>query len=134
MNDLFLKIIKGEIPSEKIYEDDKTYAFLDINPNNIGHTLVIPKVHSRNILDIKEEDFKALMKTVRKLTPIIREAVNATGINVYMNNEASAFQEVFHTHVHIIPRYDEDGYRPWKGTPYKDNEIEKIGYSIRKLI
>ncbi len=131
MNDLFLKIIKGDIPSEKIYEDDKTYAFLEINPNNPGHTLVIPKVHSRNILDIKEEDWVALMDTVRKLAPVIKESMGATGVNVYMNNEASAFQEVFHTHVHIIPRHDEDGFLPWKGAPYKDGEMKKIGDKIR---
>lgn len=134
MDDLFLKIIQGEIPSEKIYEDDKTFAFLDINPNNPGHTLVVPKKYSRNILDIAEEDWIALMKTVHKLAPSVKDAVGATGVNIYMNNESSAFQEVFHTHVHIIPRHDNDGYRPWSGTPYQEGEMEKIGETIRARI
>jgi len=134
MTDLFLKIINGDISSEKIYEDDKTFAFLDANPNNPGHTLVVPKVHSRNILDITDEDWSALMKTVRMLAPVVKEAMGATGVNVYMNNEESAFQVVFHTHVHIIPRHDGDGFYPWKGTPYTDDESKQIGEKIRKLL
>ncbi|MFC1730830.1 HIT family protein [candidate division KSB1 bacterium] len=134
MNDLFLKIIKGEIPSEKIYEDDKTYAFLDINPNNPGHTLVIPKESSRNIFDIKEEDWQALMETVRKLAPSIKEAMQADGINIHMNNEPAAFQEVFHTHIHIIPRFKDDGFKPFGGTPYKEGEEKRVGEKIRSII
>ena len=134
MDDLFLKIIKGEVPSEKIYEDDNTFAFLDIKPNNPGHTLVVPKKYSRNILDITEDDWIALMKTVRTLAPIIKDAVNATGVNVYMNNEPSAFQEIFHTHVHIIPRHSDDGFHPWGGTPYEGNKMKEIGETIRARI
>lgn len=134
MKDLFLKIIRGDIPSEKIYEDEKTYAFLDIKPIHPGHTLVVPKNYSRNILDIKDEDWGALMKTVRKLTPIIKEAMGATGVNVYLNNESSAFQEVFHTHVHIIPRHDNDGFHPWGGGAYSTGEEKEVGEKIRRLL
>jgi histidine triad (HIT) family protein len=131
MEDLFLKIIKGEIPSEKIYEDDKTYAFLDINPTNQGHTLVVPKNYSRNIYDIDVEDWIALMSVVHKLAPKIKKAVGADGVNIIMNNEKPAGQLVFHSHVHIVPRYKIDGFKNWKGTPYKEGEIEKIGKKIR---
>lgn len=134
MNDLFLKIIKGELPSEKIYEDEKTYAFLDINPTNPGHTLVVPKNYSENIYDINDKDWIAVMNTVRILAPKIKEALNAEGINIIMNNEKSAGQIVFHSHVHIVPRYETDGFKHWKGTPYKDGEIEKVGEKIRRNI
>ena len=134
MKDLFLKIIKGELPSEKIYEDDKTYAFLDINPTNRGHTLVVPKNYSENLYDIKEEDWIAVMKTARLLAPKIKEAVKADGINIIMNNEKSAGQLVFHTHVHIVPRYETDEFKHWKGKPYKSEEMTEIGEKIRTLI
>ena len=134
MEDLFLKIIRGEIPSEKIYEDENTYAFLDIKPNNPGHTLVVPKKYSRNIFDITENDWIAVMETVRKLAPTIKEAVHADGVNVHMNNEPAAFQEVFHSHVHIIPRFKDDGFKPFGGTPYVEGGAKKIGEKIRTLL
>ncbi|HEC33056.1 MAG TPA: HIT family protein [Candidatus Kaiserbacteria bacterium] len=134
MKDLFIKIINGELPSEKIYEDDMTYAFLDINPTNKGHTLVVPKNHSENIYDIKEEDWTAVMKTVRLLSPKIKKALNADGINIIMNNEKSAGQLVPHSHVHIIPRYEADGFKHWKGTPYQEGEMERIGEKIRSVL
>ncbi|MCW9054506.1 MAG: HIT family protein [Candidatus Pacebacteria bacterium] len=134
MDDLFDKIIRGDVPSEKIYEDEYTYAFLDINPNNPGHTLVVPKVHSTNVLDITEDDWVHLMKTVRLLAPKVKEAMEADGVHVYMNNEPTAFQEIMHTHVHIIPRHKGDGFHPWKGTPYSSEEISKVGDAIRALL
>ena len=134
MKDLFSKIIKGDIPSEKIYEDDRTYAFLDINPTNPGHTLVVPKAHSRNMLDIKDEDWMAVARTVRMLAPKIKDALGAEGINIIINNEESAGQLVFHTHVHIIPRYQTDGFKHWKGEPYNDGEMERVGEKIRCLL
>lgn len=133
-DDIFDKIIAGEIPSEKIYEDEHTYAFLDINPNNPGHTLVVPKVHSKNILDITKEDWVHLMKTVQMLAPVVKEAMGAEGVNVYMNNEPTAFQEVMHTHVHIIPRFRDDGFKPWGGTPYEGDEGAATGKKIRALL
>ena len=134
MKDMFLKVIAGEIPSEKIYEDDKTYAFLDINPNNPGHTLVIPKNYSKDIYDISQEDWRAVMGTVRMLAPVIKEALGAEGINIIMNNDEPAGQIVPHTHVHIIPRYKTDGFKHWKGSPYQDGEKERIGEQIRSCM
>lgn len=134
MKDLFSKIIAGSIPSEKIYEDDKTFAFLNHNPVNPGHTLVIPKNYSENLYDILEEDWIAIMKTVRMLAPKIKEALKAEGINIIMNNEQSAGQIVFRSHVHIIPRYQTDGFKHWKGTPYQGGEMGDIGEKIRANI
>lgn len=131
---LFCKIIAGEIPSQKVYEDEKTFAFLDINPVNHGHTLVVPKKHSENIYDIDESDWIAVMKTTKMLASKIKEAVEADGINIEMNNDTAAGQIVFHTHVHIVPRIDDDGFRHWPGTPYKDRGAEEIAEKIRKLL
>jgi len=132
MNDcLFCKIVAGDIPCEKIYEDEDTFAFLDIHPINRGHALVIPKIHAENIYDIPREDFCNLMETVRQLAPAVKDAVNADGINIGMNNDGAAGQLVFHAHIHIIPRFVSDGHRHWHGTPYQNGEIRMVAEAIR---
>ncbi len=128
---IFCKIIAGEIPSEKVFENEHTYAFLDIHPVNKGHTLVVPKTHAENIYDISSANFCTLMETVRTLSPIVKKAVGADGINIGINNGGAAGQIVFHSHVHIIPRYEKDGFRHWHGTPYEEGEMEKTGETIR---
>src|SRR3989344_9120450 len=134
-NCLFCKIINGEIPSTKVYEDEDIFVFLDINPVNIGHTLVIPKKHSRNILDIEEGDLKNVIMGVQKISQSIKKAVSADGINVMNNNEPVAGQVIFHTHFHVIPRFESDGYKNWKGkTKYVEGEAEQVAEKIRKEI
>jgi len=132
MDCLFCKIAEGEIPSEIIYEDDYTLAFLDINPINPGHTLVIPKKHFKNIADISYEAFASVMKTVKRLTPIIQKELGADGINVGINNGSAAGQMIFHSHVHIIPRSVGDGHSMWRGPKYKEGEIELAGKRLRE--
>jgi histidine triad (HIT) family protein len=131
---LFCKIIRGEVPSEKIYEDAQTYAFLDINPVNHGHTLVIPKTHAQDIRDISHDSFLSVMNTVWKLSSTIREALGADGINIAMNNGMHAGQLVDHVHLHIIPRFAGDGYTHWKGAPYNDGEVSQIAEKIKNLL
>jgi histidine triad (HIT) family protein len=131
---VFEKIINKEIPAHIIYEDEDTLAFLDIAPNNPGHTLVIPKIHSRNLLDISDDSWIAVMKTVRKLAPIIKEAVGADGINIAMNNEPAAGQVVFHTHVHLIPRHEGDGFTHFPQGEYEPGEAEALKEKIRGMI
>ena len=127
MNDcLFCKIVEGEIPSHKIYEDEKFLAFLDVNPINPGHTLIIPKEHSRNILEMNSLLLSKMIILIKKLSIHIKEKINADGINVMINNEKEAGQIIFHTHIHIIPRFKGDGFGHWKGTEYKKGEAEKI--------
>ena len=101
---LFCKIIAGEIPCHKLYEDERTIAFLDIFPVSEGHTLVLPKSHATQLLDSSNEDALAIMATVKKITQAILEAVAGDGFNLGMNNGESAGQEVPHTHLHIMPR------------------------------
>jgi len=132
MTTIFEKIITGDIPSNKVYEDDKTFAFLDADPVNPGHTLVIPKEPYKNIYEIPQDSFAAVMNTVRKLAPAIKEAVGADGINIGQNNDSAAGQEVFHFHVHIMPRFEGDGYTHWQGAEnyHKGKSGEKIAKNI----
>jgi len=103
---VFAKILRGEIPSFKIYEDDDTLAFMDVMPRSKGHCLVIPKRPSRNLLDIDAQDLSKVITTVQKVMRAAKKAFNADGITIQQFNEVAAGQEVFHTHIHILPRYD----------------------------
>lgn len=107
---VFLKIIAREIPAEIVYEDEHTLAFLDIAPNTPGHTLVIPKKYAKNIFDVDEETLAQVMRTVRKLAPIVRDAVGAKGVHINSNHEHEGGQEVFHLHFHIIPRMSREEF------------------------
>lgn len=127
---IFCKIVAGEIEAEKIYEDDFTLAFLDTKPIHPGHTLVVPKEHSRNILEISEESYCAVAATCRKVADAIKEGLMADGLNVHMNNESAAGQVVYHTHVHVIPRYKNDGLVSWKKEGYSKEEITLAGEKI----
>lgn len=110
---IFCKIIAGEIPSTKVYEDERVVAFLDIRPLNPGHTLVVPKTHSDNWLQDSDEDGLAVAAAAKKLAPAILHAVGAAACNVTTNVGPAAGQIVLHTHFHIIPRRESDGYKPW---------------------
>lgn len=108
---IFCKIIAGEIPSTKIYEDDDVLAILDITQTTKGHTLLIPKKHSRNLLALTPEEAGQLFAKVPALANKLVTTLGAKGINVLQNNEEIAGQSVFHTHIHLIPRYAEnDGF------------------------
>ena len=106
---IFCKIIKGEIPCIKLYEDEKTIAFLDIYPIAKGHSLIIPKNHSATLYDISIEDAEAVGATVSKVTKAVKKVLNCDGVNVYQGNEKAAMQEIFHVHFHVIPRFEDDG-------------------------
>lgn len=130
----FCKIVRGEIPSTKIYEDEQTLAFLDIEPLHPGHTLVIPKKHASDVFEIEEEEWVAIMKTARKVAHAIGESLGAHGVNVDTNNREAAGQVVFHSHVHVIPRYDNDGFPHWKGKRYSGDEAAVTAEKIRKAL
>jgi histidine triad (HIT) family protein len=103
---IFAKILRGEIPSEVLYEDDASYAMMDIMPWSDGHCLVISKEPARNILDISPDALADVAKTVQKMAIATKKAFNADGVTIRQNNEAAGFQEVFHIHFHIIPTFD----------------------------
>ncbi|HEP1463367.1 TPA: HIT family protein [Streptococcus pyogenes] len=107
-NCIFCSIIQGDIPSSKFYEDEQVLAFLDISQTTKGHTLVIPKQHVRNLLEMTAETASHLFARIPKITRAIQSATGATAMNIINNNEALAGQTVFHAHVHLVPRYNEE--------------------------
>lgn len=111
-DNIFAKILRGEIPSFKIYEDSATYAFMDIMPRADGHCLVIPKTPARNMLDATPEQLSACLVTVQKLSHAVMKAFDAPGVLIQQFNEAEGGQEVFHLHYHVLPRYLETALRP----------------------
>lgn len=131
---LFCSIVAGDIPAEKIYEDEHTLAFLDIAPVNPGHILVIPKTHATNIFDIDAEIFSHVMNTVHALAPKIKKVTGADGINIAINNEKASGQVVFHLHVHIIPRFENDGRTVWHGNEAKPEELKEMGENLRAIV
>lgn len=108
MECLFCNIIKGDIPSYKVYEDEMAYAFLDINPCSRGHTVVTLKKHYENFTDMPAEDAGSLFATVKMIAKMVEETVSADGSNIGLNNKPVAGQTVPHVHVHIIPRFEGD--------------------------
>jgi len=108
---IFCKIVAGEIPSAKVYEDEHVYAFLDISQVTTGHTLVIPKVHTTDIFETPAEIAGELFSRVPKIANAIKQVYNPEGVNLLNNNGIFAGQSVYHLHIHIIPRYDDkDGF------------------------
>jgi histidine triad (HIT) family protein len=105
-NNVFAKILRGEFPCHKAYEDEHVLAFLDIMPRAPGHTLVIPKTPARNILDIKVDDYLHVARATHKIAAAAKKAFQADGITVQQFNEAAGGQVVFHLHVHVMPRHD----------------------------
>ena len=102
---IFVKIMRGELPCHKVYEDDKTFVFMDIMPRSKGHALVVPKVGSRNILDADPEDLGHLLRTVQKIARAMMTAFKADGITVAQYSEPAGGQVIFHTHFHVLPRF-----------------------------
>lgn len=129
---LFCKIIAGTIPSSKIYEDDEVLAFLDISPINPGHTLVIPKQHYVDFLDMPEPLIGTLFSRSQRIAKAVITGVGAEGFNIGMNNRKVGGQVVFHAHIHIMPRFANDGHSLWQGKPYGDGEREKAQQGIVK--
>ncbi len=105
---LFCKIVKGEVPSFKVYEDSKTLAFFDINPRNPGHTLVIPKSHHEVLLTVGEEEGSALFSAVKKVSIALKNSLKADGLSILQNNGEAAGQVVGHVHFHVIPRFNSE--------------------------
>lgn len=105
-DNIFAKILRGEIPAHKVLEDDAAVAFMDVMPQGIGHTLVLPKAPSRNLLDADSEILATLMPRVQKIARAVKRAFEADGVTVMQFNEGAAGQTVYHLHVHVIPRFE----------------------------
>ena len=131
---LFEKIVAGEIPCTKIYEDADTFAFLDIHPSAFGHTQVISKMPYKNIHELPDEVACSIIKTVKKVADAISRALKTDGIKIVMNNGAAAGQVVFHSHTHVIPRFIGDKTNDNKRLKYRVGEIEEYAAKIRAEI
>ena len=124
---IFCKIIEGTIPSVKVYEDEHVLAFMDIVPVTKGHVLLIPKTHRENIYDLTAEEAAQLFSVVPKIANAIKDEFKPAGMNLLQNNGAYAGQAVFHSHLHLIPRYDEtDGFQLTFETKESETSMERI--------
>jgi len=110
---IYCRVIAGDRPSYRLYEDDRVVAFLDLFPAVKGHTLVVPKTHASDLFASDPEDLKAVLKVVLNLAPKLEQALDADGINITANKGEAAGQSVFHTHVHLLPRFKDDGKSLW---------------------
>ena len=130
-NNVFAKILRGELPCTKVYEDDVALAFMDIMPRADGHVLVIPKSPARNILDIAPQDLAALMPVVQKVAKAVKAGMGAEGITLQQFSESAGGQIVFHIHFHVLPRWEGVALRPHTGAMEKPELLEKHAAKIR---
>lgn len=135
MNDIFKKIIAREVPADIVYEDDTTMAFLDVNPINIGHTLIVPKNKFVNVFDADSEVLGHMMQVAQKIALALKTITKCDGININMNNEESAGQRVFHAHIHVIPRFEGDGaYQPAKHVAKDEEKTKQVALFLKQAL
>jgi histidine triad (HIT) family protein len=129
---IFCGIVAGQIPSTRVYEDELTYAFMDIAPASEGHLVVVPKTHAKDLLEISVDDLAAVARTGQLMAQRITDVLGADGINLLNNRGAAAWQTVFHFHLHVIPRYaDRDTLQlPWVPRPGDMDRIAEIGAQL----
>ncbi|PSC03020.1 HIT family protein [Alsobacter soli] len=131
---VFAKILRSELPCEKVYEDEATLAFMDIMPRADGHVLVIPKTPARNILDIKPEDLSRLMVSVQKVARAVKVGMDADGLTIQQFNESAGGQVVFHIHIHVLPRWEGVPLRPHTGQMEKPEALKAHADKIRAAL
>ncbi len=132
---IFCKIAQGIIPSACVWEDDDFRAILDISPAAKGHVLLLPKKHCANLFEIDADIAAKALLVASKIAKAMKKALNADGINLLQNNGEAAGQTIFHLHIHLIPRYNEDGVSiPWEHLSYADGEAEEYAAKIRAAL
>lgn len=130
---IFCKLASGEFPSATVYEDDLFRAILDISPAAKGHTLLLPKTHAVNLFELDELEVSKALLVAKKLAAALVKTLQCDGINILQNNGTAAGQSVFHFHIHLIPRYEEDGVTiPWKSLSYSDGEASELANKIHQ--
>ncbi|MEP3438316.1 MAG: HIT family protein [Hoeflea sp.] len=133
-NNVFAKILRGELPAERLYEDEHTLAIMDIMPRGDGHCLVIPKAPARNIFDVEIDSLSAVMATTKKMAHAVMQAFGADGVTIQQFNEAAGGQVVFHLHVHVIPRFDGVAMKPHTGTMEDGSVLKSNAEKIRAAL
>ena len=131
---IFCKISTGEIPSDKIYEDEQVFAFLDIRPVNKGHALVVPKKHAKDFLEVDAATLTETVTRVQKIAKAVMKATGAGGFNLHVNTGSAAGQVVFHLHFHIIPRFEGDGIKMWPYSEVAPKTRQEMASEIKKFI
>ena len=131
---IFCGIAAGEVPAMRVLETPGVLAFLDIAPVNYGHTLVIPKAHHQNLLDLPDALWTEMGQVCRRVAQALRATLSAQGFNIGMNNFEAAGQVVFHAHLHVIPRYHTDGLQLFPQESYKPGDREKTGEQLRRAL
>jgi len=130
----FCRIVSGTLPSEKILETQNVLAFLDIAPVHYGHTLVIPKEHCENLLDLPDNLWGEMGQVCRKIARVLQKVLYARGFNVVMNNLSAAGQVVMHAHLHVIPRYTSDGLQFFPQESYHPGDMARVGQQLRQAL
>ncbi|MHC5306932.1 HIT family protein [Bartonella sp. LJL80] len=133
-DNIFAKLLRNEIPSVRVYEDDDVVAFMDVMPQGRGHTLVIPKVGSRNLLDAKPDTLVPVIKAVQKIARAVKAAFDADGVTVMQFNEPASGQTVYHLHFHIIPRFEGVELKPHSGAMADPAALEEQAKKIRAAL
>jgi histidine triad (HIT) family protein len=133
-NNVFAKILRGELPAQKVYEDAETLAFMDIMPRCTGHTLVVPKTPARNLLDASPAQLAACMKTAQKVSAALMKAFDATGITLTQFNEPAGGQVVFHLHFHVMPRWEGVALGPHTGKMEKQEVLAANAEKVKKAL
>ena len=131
---IFCRIAAGEVPATRVLETPGVLAFLDIAPVNYGHTLVIPKAHYQNLLELPDALWTEMGQVSRRVAQALQATLDAQGFNLGMNNFEAAGQEVFHVHLHVIPRYHTDGLKLFPQASYKPGDREKTGEQLRRAL
>jgi histidine triad (HIT) family protein len=136
MECIFCKIVSGEIPAVKVLDEELVVAFMDINPSSKGHMLVVPKNHAENIFEIPESDLATLIKAVKKCAVAAKDVLRAEGVTILQLNGKASDQIVPHLHIHVIPRWENDGLSvsTWEMKPGDMEEIQDIARKIREHI
>lgn len=133
-DNIFAKILRGEIPSHRVYEDEAIVAFMDVMPQGPGHTLVVPKAPSRNLLDAAPSTFGPLFAVVQKVARAVKQGFGADGVTVMQFNEPASGQTVYHLHVHVIPRFDGIPLKPHTGGMEKPEVLAESAEKIRAAL
>jgi histidine triad (HIT) family protein len=129
---IFCKIVAGDLPAHKVQEDEHTIAFMDLNPWTRGHALVIPRRHSRNLYEVEDEDLERTVVAAKRLAVTMRDRLRCDGVNLLNCCEAAAWQTVFHTHIHVIPRYDGDPLQlPVRPREAEQDELAAVAADLR---
>ena len=129
---IFCKIVAGELPGQIVEQDERTVAFMDINPATRGHLLVVPRAHARNLLEISPDDLAATVATAQRLARRVSERLGPDGVNLINSCGSAAWQTVFHFHVHVIPRYEGDPLKlPWVPEQGDPDEIAAVADELR---